>query len=174
MMPFGQVRRRGALLAALLSASIVAGCARAPEAPVHFFAEGRPEQLSQWHVVYRDGGRLALNAAVVPYDLNERGGVKHHAVELARVLRRGGDEVTIIGPSTGPVQDPDTRGFGGVVNIRSNGSDSASINSPDVPKSLRSITTFSVASQRRSWPDHSDHVTRRIDTVERQVCGKPT
>ncbi len=31
---------------------------------------GRPEHLSDWHVVFRDGGRLALNERVVPYDLN--------------------------------------------------------------------------------------------------------
>jgi uncharacterized repeat protein (TIGR03806 family) len=37
---------------------------------VHFFAEGRPAKLSDWHVVYADGGHLALNAGVVPYDLN--------------------------------------------------------------------------------------------------------
>jgi uncharacterized repeat protein (TIGR03806 family) len=47
----------------------VAGCARAPQ-PVHFFPEGRPEHLSDWHVVFRDGDRLGLNAHVVPYDLN--------------------------------------------------------------------------------------------------------
>jgi hypothetical protein len=44
-------------------------CFRA-EQPVHFFAEGRPVKLSDWRVVYADGRNLALNAGVVPYDLN--------------------------------------------------------------------------------------------------------
>jgi len=60
---------------------------------------------------------------VVPYDLSEKGGVKHHALELARALRREGDQVTIIGPAT---LDPKIEGvetFGGIVNIRSNASD---------------------------------------------------
>jgi uncharacterized repeat protein (TIGR03806 family) len=58
---------RKALAAAMLAA--LAGCSQAPP-PVHFFATGRPEHLSDWHVVYRDGGRLAINQRVVPYDLN--------------------------------------------------------------------------------------------------------
>jgi uncharacterized repeat protein (TIGR03806 family) len=37
---------------------------------VHFFPDGRPLRLSDWHVVYADGGNLALNGEVVPYDLN--------------------------------------------------------------------------------------------------------
>jgi phosphatidylinositol alpha-mannosyltransferase len=60
---------------------------------------------------------------VVPYDLSEYGGVKHHALELARALRRAGDHVTIIGPAT---KDPEIEGvktFGGIVNISSNASD---------------------------------------------------
>jgi uncharacterized repeat protein (TIGR03806 family) len=44
-------------------------CFRAPE-PVHFFAEGQPARLSDWRVIYADGDNLALNAGVVPYDLN--------------------------------------------------------------------------------------------------------
>jgi uncharacterized repeat protein (TIGR03806 family) len=52
-----------------LALAALAGCARTPP-PVHYFADGRPEHLSDWHVVFRDGGRLALNAHVVPYDLN--------------------------------------------------------------------------------------------------------
>src|SRR6202034_2498481 len=48
---------------------ILGACSSAPQ-PVHFFADGRPQRLSEWHVVYRDGGRLALNERVVPYDLN--------------------------------------------------------------------------------------------------------
>jgi uncharacterized repeat protein (TIGR03806 family) len=38
--------------------------------PVHFFASGRPAKLSDWQVVYKNGGTLALNDGVVPYDLN--------------------------------------------------------------------------------------------------------
>jgi uncharacterized repeat protein (TIGR03806 family) len=37
---------------------------------VRYFAEGRPAKLSDWHVVYADGGKLSLNVGVVPYDLN--------------------------------------------------------------------------------------------------------
>lgn len=60
---------------------------------------------------------------VVPYNLSERGGVKHHAFEVARALRRRGDDVSIVGPAT---EDPKLDGvmtFGGIVNIRSNHSD---------------------------------------------------
>jgi uncharacterized repeat protein (TIGR03806 family) len=54
----------------LLSAAVfLAGCARAPQ-PVHFFAEGRPAKLSDWHLVEARDGRLATNDGVVPYDLN--------------------------------------------------------------------------------------------------------
>lgn len=52
----------------LLAALCVAACARAP-APVHFFAEGQPQSLADWHVVEVRGGRLALNEGVLPYDL---------------------------------------------------------------------------------------------------------
>ncbi|HEX3913443.1 MAG TPA: SO2930 family diheme c-type cytochrome [Steroidobacteraceae bacterium] len=45
------------------------GCTRASQS-VHFFAEGRPLKLSDWHVVYAQAGTLALNDRVVPYDLN--------------------------------------------------------------------------------------------------------
>ncbi len=37
---------------------------------MHFFPDGRPQRLSEWHVVFRDGDRLALNRGVVPFDLN--------------------------------------------------------------------------------------------------------
>jgi len=60
---------------------------------------------------------------VVPYDLSERGGVKHHAFEVAHALRRRGDHVSIVGPAT---EDPELEGvmtFGGIVNVRSNHSD---------------------------------------------------
>jgi len=56
------------LAPALLGAQLAA-CARTPP-PVHYFPSGRPAHLSEWHVVYRAGDRLALNTAVVPYDLN--------------------------------------------------------------------------------------------------------
>lgn len=49
--------------------AVLGGCARTPQ-PVHFFAQGRPQHLSDWHVVFREGGRLKLNERVVPYDLN--------------------------------------------------------------------------------------------------------
>jgi len=60
---------------------------------------------------------------VVPYDLSERGGVKHHAFEVARALRERGDHVGVLGPAT---EDPRLEGvtsFGGIVNVRSNASD---------------------------------------------------
>jgi uncharacterized repeat protein (TIGR03806 family) len=62
----GSVARSAGLALAL---ALVAACARTP-LPVHYFADGRPQHLSDWHVVFRDGDRLALNAQVVPYDLN--------------------------------------------------------------------------------------------------------
>lgn len=58
-----------ALFAAVSFAALLAGCARAPQ-PVHFFAEGKPPKLSDWHLVEARSGRLAPNADVVPYDLN--------------------------------------------------------------------------------------------------------
>jgi uncharacterized repeat protein (TIGR03806 family) len=61
--------RRCFLAGVLLSATLLAGCARAPQ-PVHFFAEGRPPRLSDWHLVEARDGRLAPNEGVVPYDLN--------------------------------------------------------------------------------------------------------
>jgi uncharacterized repeat protein (TIGR03806 family) len=56
-------------IASLLVASVLAACSR-PADPVHFFAQGRPQHLSEWHVLAAGGGRLALNDRVVPYDLN--------------------------------------------------------------------------------------------------------
>ncbi len=58
---------------------------------------------------------------VVPYDLSEGGGVKHHALQLALALRAGGDEVTILGPASAPVTGPGIHGLPGVMNIISNG-----------------------------------------------------
>ena len=52
-----------------MGALALLGCTRAQD-PVHFFPEGRPTKLSDWHVVYADGGNLVLNSGVVPYDLN--------------------------------------------------------------------------------------------------------
>lgn len=61
--------RRSLLAGVLLSAAVFAGCARAPQ-PVHFFAEGKPPRLGDWHLVEVRDGRLAPNEGVVPYDLN--------------------------------------------------------------------------------------------------------
>jgi len=52
-----------------LGLAIVCGCSHRAQ-PVHFFAEGRPAKLSDWQVVYAEGGKLALNAGVIAYDLN--------------------------------------------------------------------------------------------------------
>jgi uncharacterized repeat protein (TIGR03806 family) len=60
---------RSASFAAVLALSALAACTRAPP-PVHFLADGRPEHLSDWHVIFRDGELLKLNERVVPYDLN--------------------------------------------------------------------------------------------------------
>ena len=46
----------------------LASCARAP-APVAFVADGKPEHLSDWHLLNVSGGRLTPNAGVLPYDL---------------------------------------------------------------------------------------------------------
>ena len=56
-------------LGACAGALALVACFRTAQ-PVHFLAEGRPAKLSDWQVVYRDGRNLALNAGVVPYDLN--------------------------------------------------------------------------------------------------------
>jgi phosphatidylinositol alpha-mannosyltransferase len=61
---------------------------------------------------------------VVPYDLADPGGgVKHHAVQLARLLRQQGHQATILGASSVETQEPHTFGIGGIVNVPSNGSD---------------------------------------------------
>lgn len=52
-----------------IGALTLIACTRSQD-PVHFFPEGRPPKLSDWHVVYADGGNLALNSGVIPYDLN--------------------------------------------------------------------------------------------------------
>lgn len=48
---------------------LLSACKR-DRAPVAFHADGYPTKLSEWHVVYRDGDKLALNDGVVPFDLN--------------------------------------------------------------------------------------------------------
>src|SRR3546814_356598 len=63
---FAGMTMRGMLGALVLC---VAACSQAP-APVTFHADGYPEKLGDWNVVYRDGDALALNDRVVPFDLN--------------------------------------------------------------------------------------------------------
>jgi hypothetical protein len=53
-----------------LTAALALGACSRPSHPAHFFAEGRPAKLSDWQMVYADGGKLALNTGVIPYDLN--------------------------------------------------------------------------------------------------------
>lgn len=61
---------------------------------------------------------------MVTYDMaSPGGGVKHHAQQLAAALRRRGDDIVVVGPSSAPINDPDTRTFSGVVNVPANGSD---------------------------------------------------
>ncbi|MES2148201.1 MAG: SO2930 family diheme c-type cytochrome [Pseudomonadota bacterium] len=50
-------------------ALLLSACTHSQD-PVRFFADGKPEHLSDWHLMALDGGRLALNTSVVPYDLN--------------------------------------------------------------------------------------------------------
>jgi uncharacterized repeat protein (TIGR03806 family) len=52
-----------------IGALALGACFRAPQ-PVQFIPEGRPSKLSDWQVIYADGGNLVLNKGVVPYDLN--------------------------------------------------------------------------------------------------------
>jgi uncharacterized repeat protein (TIGR03806 family) len=56
-----------ALLAAVLT--VLGGCQGEPR-PVQFHADGYPAKLSDWGVLRSDGRTLALNARVLPYDLN--------------------------------------------------------------------------------------------------------
>lgn len=62
-------------------------------------------------------------AVVVPYDVAEEGGVKRHAFHVAEALRRGGDEVTVVGPLSRGEAGAGFHGFGGVVNVPANGAD---------------------------------------------------
>ena len=63
------VRSARCVAVALALAAFVTGCARVPQ-PVHYFAEGKPDKLSDWHLVEAHDGRLVANTDVVPYDLN--------------------------------------------------------------------------------------------------------
>jgi uncharacterized repeat protein (TIGR03806 family) len=65
----GKQAARASGLCACAGALLLVACLRTAQ-PVHFFASGRPAKLSDWQVVYKDGGDLALNDGVVPYDLN--------------------------------------------------------------------------------------------------------
>src|SRR5947209_629264 len=59
---------------------------------------------------------------MVTYDMaSPGGGVKHHAQQLSAALRRRGDHVTIVGPSS--IAQPDAKTFSGIVNVPGNGSD---------------------------------------------------
>ena len=68
-----RARWRLALGAAFISTVLLVYCGRAPQ-PVQFFASGRPEHLSDWSVLLREGGRrhgqLLPNERVLPYELN--------------------------------------------------------------------------------------------------------
>jgi uncharacterized repeat protein (TIGR03806 family) len=55
-------------IVAIAAVALLAACIRQP-APVHFFAEGQPRSLADWHVLDVRDGRLAPNAGVLPYDL---------------------------------------------------------------------------------------------------------
>jgi len=46
----------------------LAGCGQ--QSSVHFFAEGQPPTLDDWHLLNLKDGTLSLNTGVVPYDLN--------------------------------------------------------------------------------------------------------
>jgi phosphatidylinositol alpha-mannosyltransferase len=61
---------------------------------------------------------------MVTYDMaSPGGGVKQHALHLAASLRRLGDEVMLVGPSSVPTDEPGVHSFGGIVNVPANGSD---------------------------------------------------
>lgn len=83
-------------------------------------------------------GRLRV-CMMVTYDMaSPGGGVKQHALHLAASLRRLGDEVMLVGPSSVPTDAPDVRSFGGIVNIPANGSD----NNLGILVSPRAIAKF--------------------------------
>jgi uncharacterized repeat protein (TIGR03806 family) len=58
---------RGFVLFAL--ALLLSSCG-SDDAGVRFFAKDQPKALSEWRLLKIEGGRLSLNAGVVPYDLN--------------------------------------------------------------------------------------------------------
>jgi phosphatidyl-myo-inositol alpha-mannosyltransferase len=61
---------------------------------------------------------------MVTYDMaSPGGGVKQHALHLAESLRRRGDDVMLVGPSSVPTDEPGVHTFRGIVNVRANGSD---------------------------------------------------
>jgi phosphatidylinositol alpha-mannosyltransferase len=61
---------------------------------------------------------------MVTYDMaSPGGGVMQHALHLATALRRMGDEVTLVGPSSVPTDEPGVHSFRGILNIPANGSD---------------------------------------------------
>jgi phosphatidylinositol alpha-mannosyltransferase len=62
-------------------------------------------------------------AIVTTYDVAHEGGVKQNAFAVAEVLRRRGDQVTIIAPASRAVDEPDLHAVGGIVRIHANGSD---------------------------------------------------
>ena len=68
-------------------------------------------------------GRLRV-CMMVTYDMaSPGGGVKQHALHLAAALRRLGDEVTLVGPSSVPTDEAGVHSFSGVINVPANGSD---------------------------------------------------
>jgi phosphatidylinositol alpha-mannosyltransferase len=76
---------------------------------------------------------------MVTYDMaSPGGGVKQHALHLAASLRRLGDDVMLVGPSSVPTDEPDVHSFGGIVNIPANGSD----NNLGILVSPRAIAKF--------------------------------
>jgi phosphatidyl-myo-inositol alpha-mannosyltransferase len=83
-------------------------------------------------------GRLRV-CMMVTYDMaSPGGGVKQHALHLAASLRRLGDDVMLVGPSSVPTDEPDVHSFGGIVNIPANGSD----NNLGILVSPRAIARF--------------------------------
>jgi phosphatidylinositol alpha-mannosyltransferase len=69
----------------------------------------------------RTGLRICM---MVTYDMaSPGGGVKQHALHLAASLRKLGDQVMLVGPSSVASTEPEVHSFGGIVNIPGNGSD---------------------------------------------------
>jgi phosphatidylinositol alpha-mannosyltransferase len=71
-----------------------------------------------------DAARRLRVCMMVTYDMaSPGGGVKQHALHLAASLRKLGDEVMLVGPSSVPTDEPEVHSFGGIVNVPANGSD---------------------------------------------------